>query len=185
MVDWDADKEEKEFEKAIEAVLYRFPRHTGAIWLMWSFYDEKGQPDKAVKWLDQRVEILRKTEDDSSERVADYIEFIAACYMLDLGQQDEGRLRLQKIVLETQPGNLEALREITRIGVGAFPEAIAQDLYKKAYLQPPGRMTARRWQMKHLVKTSYLSIVTKIRMILCRGHATHACFYFVIVSRRL
>jgi hypothetical protein len=129
---------EKEFVTAVDAVLQRTPRHTGAIWLAWRLYDEKGDEDSAVQWLDRQVERLRETHDPTNRNVANYLEFHAARYMLDLGRQDEARKRFQNMVTETQPNRLEPRRELFRIGLGPSQHHLANQLYREAYGQPVG-----------------------------------------------
>lgn len=134
----DAATAEQKFATAVDAVLQQNPRHTGAIWLAWRFYDEKGDEDSAIRWLDRQVESLRGTRDPTNRKVADYLEFQAGAYMLDLGQQDEARQRLQEMLTKTQPNNAEARRELFRIGLDPSQEELAQELYSDARSQPPG-----------------------------------------------
>jgi tetratricopeptide (TPR) repeat protein len=125
-------------EATVERILRLNARHTGAINLAWRFYDESGDEDRAVEWLDQQVGKLRETGDPANRRVANYLESQAAGYMLDLGRQDEARQRFKEIFTNRQPGNPEAQRQLLRIGVDPSQEHLAQQLYREALSQRPG-----------------------------------------------
>jgi tetratricopeptide (TPR) repeat protein/transcriptional regulator with XRE-family HTH domain len=134
---------EEEVETTVETILGLSPNHTGAIWLAWRLYDEKGDEDRAIRWLDGQVERLRETHDLNNRNVLNYLEFHAARYMLDLGRQDEARQRFQTMVTKTQPNNPEARRELSRIGLDPSQEHLAQQLYREARSLPPGSQERR------------------------------------------
>lgn len=143
----DAATAERKFATAVDAVLQQNPRHTGAIWLAWRFYDEKGDEYRAIRWLDKQVTRLRETS-DTKNTLADYLEFQTARYMLDLGQQDEARQRFQRMVTETQPNRPEARRELFRIGLDPSQEYLAQQLYEEARSQRPGSQDRKTFAIK-------------------------------------
>lgn len=151
-------EEERSFEKMVENLLKINARHSSVIWLAWEFYNEKGEEDFAIQWLDRQVKILRETEpkEDSNLRIADYIEYQAAHYLISFGRQDEARERLARMVSDTQPNNAEARREYFNIGVNPSHEMIAQNLYKEARTQPPGSQARMNSAVRALEKNKGL-----------------------------
>jgi tetratricopeptide (TPR) repeat protein len=151
-------EEEHAFEAVINAIFKQSPRHVGVIWLVWSFYREKGEEDYAIRWLDRQVMRLRETEpqDNRNLRVADYFECQAVRHLLNLGRQNEARERLYRMVTVTQPNNAVARRELFNIGLYPSQEQIAQQLYKEARDQLIGSPERKNSAFKALEKNQTL-----------------------------